>query len=265
MEISTLIGLGSGLALIVIGILWGGGVVGSFIDPSSVVITIGGSIAAMMVGYSLKEVGALLKIMGNAFKKGKGADTKEAIGAIINLANVARKEGLLALEETVKTLDDPFLHKGVLLIVDGTDPELVKGIMEAEIISVSSRHQKGAGMMEAMGAYGPAFGMIGTLIGLINMLKNLSDPDALGPGMATALVTTFYGSVLANLVFLPLANKLKLRSADEVFYMELMLEGMLSIQAGENPRIIEEKLYSFLPRTAKEAAQEDVGLPVEEG
>lgn len=258
MEITTLIGIVSGMALIVIGIFTGGGIINSFIDPSSIMITFGGTVAALFVGYSMKEIGSLPKVLGNTFKKGAQRDTNEIIGGIINLANVARKEGLLALEETVKSLDDPFLQKGVLLIVDGTDPELVKDIMEAEIASIEARHSKGAGMLEALGAYGPAFGMLGTLIGLINMLRNLDDPSSLGPGMSTALVTTFYGSLMANLFFIPMANKLKLRSADEVFYMELMLEGMLSIQAGENPRIIEEKLYSFLPRAAKDADRDVV-------
>ncbi len=258
MELTTIIGIVSGFAVIIIGIFWGQGDLSAFISASSVMITIGGSVAALFIGYSMKEIGSLTKILGNAFKKRRETDSKQVIANVIDLANMARKEGLLALEERVKTLDNPFLQKGTMLIVDGTDPELVKGIMEAEIAAITSRHQKGAGMLESLGAYAPAFGMLGTLIGLITMLKNLDDPSSLGPGMSTALITTFYGSLLANMVFIPMANKLKLRSADEVFIMELMLEGMLSIQAGENPRIIEEKLYSFLPRGAKEgAAQAD--------
>ncbi len=256
MEISTLIGLVSGVALLIIGVLWGGGQLISFFDASSIAITVGGSVAALFVAYSLKEVKAVLAVLAQVFKKGARHDTAETIAHMIALANTARKEGLLALEDTAREMDDPFLQKGVLLIVDGTDPDLVKGIMEAEIISIAARHQKGVGMLENLGAYGPAFGMLGTLIGLINMLKNLDDPSSLGPGMSTALITTFYGSVLANLVFIPMANKLKNRSAEEIFFMEMMLEGVLSIQAGENPRIIEEKLYSFLPRSAKENAQE---------
>ncbi len=254
MELTTIIGLVSGMAMLIIGIFWGGGVISSFIDPSSVMITIGGSIAALFVAYPMRDIATLTKVMGVVFKKGRQTDPKGAISVIIEMANLARKEGLLALEETARQLDDPYLQKGVMLIVDGTDPELVKGIMEAEIATISDRHMKGVGLLENMGAYGPAFGMLGTLIGLINMLKNLDDPSALGPGMATALVTTFYGSLMANLIFIPMANKAKVRSADEIFIMEMMLEGMLSIQAGENPRIIEEKLYSFLPRSAKDEA-----------
>ena len=250
MEISTLAGLVTGIVFIVVGIFWGQGKLSAFVDASSVMITLGGSLSAMMVGYSVKDMGGFLKVIGVTFRKKRETDHEQVIKSLLDLAGVARKEGLLSLEETVRTLNDPFLRKGIQLIVDGTDPEVVREILGSEVESLYARHQKGVGMLESMGAYAPAFGMLGTLIGLINMLKNLSDPSLLGPGMATALITTFYGSLLANLVFLPMANKLKLRSAEEVFAMELTMEGMLSIQAGENPRLIEEKLHSFLPRAA---------------
>ncbi len=252
MEMTTIIGLAAGVAFIAGGILWGGGALSSFVDVPGLLIAFGGSFAALLMSYSTRDIGAFFRIFVAAFARDRVIDCQEGIRAIVGLANIARKEGLLSLEGLAPTMEDPFMEKGLNLIVDGTDPELVRGILEAEIAAMAGRHQKGAGMMESMGAFGPAFGMIGTLIGLINMLRNLSDPSAIGPGMATALVTTFYGCMMANLVFLPVANKLKLRSSDEVFYTELMLEGILSIQAGENPHIIETKLNALLPKTAEQ-------------
>jgi chemotaxis protein MotA len=175
----------------------------------------------------------------------------ETIKTIIDLSNVARKEGLLALEEAANGVEDQFLKKGILLIVDGTDPELVRSIMETELISIESRHGKVISFWENLGAMGPAWGMIGTLIGLINMLKQLDDISTVGPNMAVALITTFYGAVLANWICSPVATKLKANNASEIMLKEVIVEGLLSIQAGENPRVIEEKLKSFLPPTGR--------------
>ena len=171
---------------------------------------------------------------------------EETIKSLIDLSNIARKEGLLALEEAAGSIENEFMKKGVLLIVDGTDPELVRSIMETELSCIETRHKGYIGFWENLGSMGPAWGMIGTLIGLINMLKNLSDINAVGPSMAVALVTTFYGSVLANWVCTPISSKLKANTETEIQMKEVMVEGLLSIQAGENPRVIEEKLKSFL-------------------
>jgi chemotaxis protein MotA len=152
----------------------------------------------------------------------------------------------LALEEAAQQLKDDFLQKGVLLIVDGTDPELVRNILETEMSFIEERHNSNQGIFSFMATIGPGFGMLGTLIGLINMLANLTDPSTVGPNMAVAIVTTFYGSIIANVFCNPVVNKLKLRSSQESLMKEVMLEGMLSIQAGENPRIIEEKLKAFM-------------------
>ena len=183
--------------------------------------------------------------MGTAFKA-QNVDLSKDVDNIIYIANIARREGILALEESVSQMDDPFLKKGIMLIVDGSDPELVRSIMETELDFIHERHTQGQAVLLQMSAYSPAFGMIGTLIGLINMLAKLDDPSSLGPGMATALVTTFYGSMLANMVFTPLAKKLGVMSSEEYLRKELVLEGILSIQDGENPRIIREKLNAFL-------------------
>ena len=166
---------------------------------------------------------------------------------------------MLALEEAANELEDSFMKKGVLLIVDGTDPELVKSIMETELACIESRHKKVINFYNDMAAMGPAWGMIGTLIGLINMLKNLSDISTVGPNMSTALITTLYGSVIANWFATPIANKLKANNEAEIMRKEVMVEGLLSIQAGENPRVIEEKLKSFLSPEQREALGETDG------
>ena len=191
--------------------------------------------------------------------KTKTSNETEVIKEIIELSNVSRKEGLLALEEAASDIDDEFLKKGLLLIVDGTDPELVRSIMETEQMAVEERHKTVISFWENLGAMGPAWGMIGTLIGLINMLKLLSDISTVGPNMAVALVTTFYGSILANWIAIPTATKLKANSAKEVTTRNIMVEGLLSIQAGENPRVIEEKLKSFLAPKDRGALEGDEG------
>ena len=170
----------------------------------------------------------------------------ETIKNIIDLSNVARKEGLLALEEAVNELDDEYLKKGILLIVDGTDPELVRAIMETEMVCIDNRHKKVISFYDTLAAMGPAWGMIGTLIGLINMLKGLSDIATVGPNMAVALITTLYGSLLANWIAFPVGGKLRYNNEIEIMLKEVTIEGLLSIQAGENPRFIEEKLLLML-------------------
>ncbi|PKM55654.1 MAG: motility protein A, partial [Firmicutes bacterium HGW-Firmicutes-3] len=186
-----------------------------------------------------------LKSVTKAFKN-TIMDEAGVIRNIIELSNVARKEGLLALEEAADNIDDDFLKKGIMLVVDGTDPELVRNILETELIFIGGRHKEVASFWEKVAEMGPAWGMIGTLIGLINMLGSLDDPSAIGPAMAVALLTTMYGSLLANLVATPFAEKLKIKSGQEMLLKEVMIEGLLSIQAGENPRVIEEKLKAFL-------------------
>lgn len=253
MDIATILGIIVGIVFVVGGILADGSII-DFWDLASILIVLGGTVASTLVAYPLKNVLEAVKIAGKAFRSYE-EDPYEIIIQINTLANIARKEGLLALEEASEDINEEFLKKGSMLIVDGTDPELVRNLLETELSFVEERHGKGQGIFEAMGAYSPAFGMIGTLIGLINMLKKLDDPGSIGPSMAVALITTFYGSVLANLVFIPIANKLKLKSREEILRKEIMVEGLLSIQAGENPRIIEEKLKAFLPPKARMGLQ----------
>lgn len=257
MDIATIIGFLMGTAFVVWGISLSGNLM-NFYDFSSIVIVLGGTIAATLVSYPLKKVIGTLKIVKHAFTM-HTLNPSGVISQLIDLSNIARREGLLALEESGEKIEDEFLKKGIMLIVDGTDPELVRNILETELAFLEERHREGQSIFEAMGSYAPAFGMIGTLIGLINMLQDLEDPSSVGPNMSVALVTTFYGSVLANLVFIPIANKLKGRSSEEILIKELMVEGLLSIQAGENPRIIEEKLKTFLSPEMRKEYKKEIG------
>ena len=251
MDISTIIGLVSGIVFVLISIVLGDGRIMLFIDYPSMLIVFGGIISALFVSYPIPKLLEGLKTGKHVFSK-QEIDPTEVISKINELALSARKEGLLALEEIAQGMDDPFLQKGILLIVDGTDAELLRSILETEIAFVENRHKDNQKFWDSIAELGPAWGMIGTLIGLIIMLDNLNDPSTLGPKMAVALVTTFYGSMIANLVATPISNKLSLRSNDEILHKQVMVEGLLSIQAGENPRVIEEKLKAFLsPGTRK--------------
>ena len=245
MDLSTLIGIISGMVLIIVSILLGGSLL-AFFDIPSIFIVLGGTVAATLVAYPIPQVKDIIKLTRKTFAN-RDSNPSKIINDIIGLANKARKEGLLSLEEVNDNLQDDFLKKGLMLVVDGTDPELVRNLLETELDFIEQRHKAGQGLFEAMATFAPGFGMIGTLIGLVNMLGSLDDPSTIGPSMAVALITTLYGSLLANLFFSPLANKLKVKSGEEILEREIMVEGLLSIQAGENPRIIEEKLKAFLP------------------
>lgn len=253
MDIASLIGIIMGFLMLVYGIISNHADVMTYLNFPSAIITFGGALFATMLSYSMQDFLNGLKSVKLVFKT-SAMNTSEMIKSIIDLSNVARKEGLLSLEEAAADLDEPFLKKGILLIVDGTDPDLVRGIMETELVSIESRHRTVIGFWEALASMGPAWGMIGTLVGLVNMLNNMSDPSRIGGDMAVALITTLYGSVLANWLCTPVAGKLKAQNAQEMQLKEIMVEGLLSIQAGENPRVIEEKLKSFL--APKERASE---------
>lgn len=264
MDIASILGLVLCMVLVIFGIVFDkdAGIVVtnlfSFVDVPSILITFGGSFSCILASYTLPNYLAGLKSIKLIFKM-SAMNVPDVIAKIIELSNVARKEGLLSLEEAASDIDDEFLKKGILLIVDGTDPELVRAIMETELVSVEGRHKEKIGFWENLGAMGPAWGMIGTLIGLINMLKKMDDPSAIGPSMAVALITTLYGSILANWICAPVASKLKSKNADEMMVKEIEIEGLLSIQAGENPRVIEEKLKSFLAPAERGSSEEEGG------
>jgi len=241
---STIIGLAAGVVCILVGMLLAGPL-SSFWDLTSIFITIGGTCSALVMSYPFSQIKDTITSIGVAFKK-QDIDPTECIEQIINLANIARKEGLLALENMMEEIDDPYLRKGIMLIVDGSNSELVKSVMETDTFYLQERHGKSIEVLSTGASYAPSFGMIGTLIGLIVMLLSLEDSSALGPSMAVALITTLYGCILANMVFNPLSKKLSALNAQETMYNEMILEGILSIQDGENPRMIRDKLESFI-------------------
>lgn len=249
MDLASIIGIVGCAGAVVFGIVSGDqgvAAMGNFYDFTSILVTIVGSFMCMLTTSddfgsfigSLKSFSLILKT--------QTSNEGEVIHTIIDLANVARKEGLLQLEEAASDIDDEFLKKGIMLIVDGTDQELVTSILETDLSCIERRHNKIISFWDGLAAMGPAWGMIGTLIGLINMLKLLDDPSSIGPNMAVALITTLYGSLLANWICIPVATKLRAINAKEIMTKEVICEGILSIQAGENPRVIEEKLKSFL-------------------
>jgi chemotaxis protein MotA len=209
-------------------------------------IVMGGTLGATMVNYPLANVLGVMGIIKKTFFSSLESPA-EIIEKFMDYANRARREGILSLEPLIKEIDDEFLKKGLQLTVDGLEPQTIQEILETEISYIEERHSKGADICSTLGAFAPAMGMIGTVIGLVQMLQTMSDPSTIGPAMAVALLTTFYGAVLANLVFNPMAGKLKTRSKEEVLLKEMVMNGILSISKGENPRIIEEKLNSFLP------------------
>lgn len=260
MDITTLVGLIACGSFVFLGIVTGNegfAALGHFGDVVSVFITLGGSMACMiMQAKSFPEYLGCMKSFGIALKK-QESNEAEVIGNIVNLSNVARKEGLLALEEMANNLEDEFLKKGIMLVVDGTDPELVRNIMETELGAIGSRHSEKVNYWANWAGMGPAWGMIGTLVGLVNMLYNMEDMSAIGPNMAVALLTTLYGSLLANWICVPISFKLKMFNEMELNTKSIMVEGLLSIQAGENPRVIEEKLKSFLSPAERESMGEE--------
>lgn len=245
MDLATLLGMVISFGLISVAIM-GGGSFTLFVDAASMLIVFGGTLGATLTHYPLSTVFSVGKIIRKTLV-GQTPSTTGILHQFMDFANRARREGILSLEPVINGLNDPYLKKGMQLTVDGLEPESIQAIMEAEINSVESRHETGIELLSAMGAYAPALGMIGTVIGLVQMLQTMNDPSTIGPAMAVALITTFYGAVLANLIFLPMVGKLKHRSKEEIHIMEMQMEGVLGISRGENPRIIEEKLSSFQP------------------
>lgn len=245
MDIASLLGLVIGGVCLGISIILSAGSLGPYIDMPSVMIVFGGTFAALFISTPLDKFIKGLISAKYAFSH-KKLEAGSLITQINELAQKARKDGLLALEEIAQNTEDEFLKKGIMLIVDGTDPELVRDILETELSFIETRHEENQNFWATFAEMAPGWGMVGTLIGLIAMLGQLSDPSAIGPSMAVALITTLYGSLLANFLGTPIVNKLKIKSGEETLFKQVMIEGILSIQAGENPRVIEEKLKAFL-------------------
>jgi len=256
-DVATIVGIVSGLSFIFIAMLLGGSPITTFIHIPSMMITFGGTLAATLINYPLNEMRGVLSTVRHAFAFEDRTPTS-MIEMLVTYATKARREGILTLETELESVTDPFLIRGVRLAIDGTAPELIKDILTTELAYVESRHALGQGIFTMMGTYAPAFGMIGTLIGLISMLRSLEDPSQIGQGMAMALITTFYGVFMANLIFLPIAGKLRSRTQSEVLMKEVVIEGILSIQSGDNPRIVEQKLKAFIAPSLREEVKSSI-------
>ena len=245
MDIATVIGVLLGLFMVLLAIMTGGDI-GAYVNGPAVLIVVGGSIAATMASQPLKGFFKIPKVVAKTIFN-KTPAPAALITSLVDLAEVARRDGILALEGMIEEMKDEFMVRGVQMAVDGTDPEIIQAVMETELENLLERHDVGKSMLDALGRYAPAFGMIGTLVGLVAMLSNMDDPSKIGAGMAAALLTTLYGALLANVLFLPLADKLALRSAEEALSKTIIIHGVMSIQSGDNPRTVESKLITFLP------------------
>lgn len=253
MDLTTIIGIAAGLLLVVGAIVISPGSA-FFVSIGAAMIVFGGTLGSTLINFPAKDVLSVFKVLQKVFTQTQ-LSYQETIERLVHLAEKARREGILAIEREIETLNDDFLRNGIQYAVDGTEPDTIRAIMESELQSLKDRHRLGQSIFIAMGTYAPAFGMIGTLIGLIQMLQSLDDPTKIGIGMATALVTTFYGALVANLFFLPMAGKLDNRSREEMLQKELVLEGILAIQSGDNPRIVRERLLTFLSPTYRVAVE----------
>ena len=254
MDIATLIGIVIGVACILVTIILEGNVL-VYWSLTSLFVTVGGGIASVLVAYRIGEIAKVMKVVVKVFK-GKELQPQDTIRLLVDLSLKARKEGLLSLESDQEDIEDSFLKQSLQLVVDGVEPEVIVESMDLEIENMQMRHSKGSGIFKTLASLFPAWGMIGTLIGLINLLQSLDDPSAIGPSMALA-ITTFYGSVLANFICTPIATKLELQSKEEIQEKRMIIEGILSIQSGENPRILEHKLRTFLSPQQKEQYDRD--------
>lgn len=239
-----LIGLVSGAALLVWAIMIAGNIK-NFMDPTSIIITVFGSFTALMISFPFKTLINIPKVIKVLLSVPAGQRV-DLVNIFAELSKKARKDGLLALEDDVAEINNEYMVDGLKMVIDGVEPDTIREIMELKLDTMEKRHRSGQQVFEKWGELAPAFGMLGTLIGLVIMLSGLDDPAAIGPGMATALLTTFYGSLLANLIFIPMASNLSLQTDEEVFTGELVIEGILQIQSGANPRLLEEKLKTYL-------------------
>jgi chemotaxis protein MotA len=251
MDIATVIGLILGTILVLGSIMISGDGLAPFIDIPSVMITVGGSFAALLINFPLRKVLGVTKVLKNCFFA-RLPNPESMIGRFRDFATIVRKDGLLALEPQLETISDPFLRRGLELVVAGNSRDDISSMLQTELACIELRHQSGKKILESMAAAAPAFGMIGTLVGLVQMLRTLDDPSKIGGGMATALLTTLYGALIANLFCIPLAGKLEARSQEEINIRELMIAGLASLVDGTTPRGVEERLMAFVaPETRR--------------
>ena len=251
MDKATVGGLIMGFGLLVLAVMIAPGAsFAAFIDYPSAAVVIGGAISACCIAFPIATLLLIPKVAKKIFAP-KQQELAPVITQLVEFSEIARRDGILALEAKTEELEDPFVLLGIQMAVDGTDAELMENILRSELDSVAARHKTGKSLFDTLGRYAPAFGMIGTLMGLIIMLGNMDDPEAIGPGMAVALITTLYGAVVSNLFCLPFADKLAFYSRREIEVREVILRGILSIQAGDNPRVLEQKLKTTLPNSQR--------------
>ena len=257
MDIATIIGLTAGFGLIFASIAMGGGSgLSAFIDVPSLMITVGGSFAALLINFPLKVCLSSLSVIKKCFLS-KIPEPAEVIEKFKELAVIVRKDGMLALEQQLDAIDDEFMKRGLETVIGGGEIEQIRSALETEVSAIEARHSIGKKIVESTGAAAPAFGMIGTLVGLVQMLQSLDDPSKIGGGMATALLTTLYGAIIANVACIPLAGKLEIRSQSEVACRELMITGVIALAQGMAPRAMEDHLVAYLsPKSRKNAQQE---------
>ncbi len=251
MDIATILGVTIAFGLMLMAIIQGGPL-GIFINIPSALIVVGGTIGVAMVHYPLSDIMGAVAVAKKTILN-KDESPHELIVQLMEFANKARKEGILSLQGMMDSVEDEFLVKAMQMAVDGQEPETLRAMLTTEVDYIQDRHDKGQDIFVSLAAYAPAMGMVGTLIGLVQMLMNMSDPDSIGPAMAVALLTTFYGAVIANVFCSPMAGKLKNRSASETLIKNLVIEGMQSILSGENPRIMEQKLHAFIAPKLRES------------
>lgn len=251
MDLATLIGM-LGAFGVVVGAMAVGGDVGIFVNTPSLLIVVGGSLLTVMIKFTLGQFLSAGKIAAKGFMF-KSIHPNVIIAEIVELADIGRKNGLLALEG--KEVSIPFMARGIQMLVDGLDASQIRQMLEDEADLIAERHEAGSRIFKALGDVAPAMGMIGTLVGLVQMLSNMSDPKAIGPAMAVALLTTLYGAMIATVIALPLADKLDSRNHEESLNNRLIIDGLLAIQEGQNPRIIDQKLRTFLPEKKREAPE----------
>lgn len=254
MDLATSFGLVLAVVSLAISVVVEGGHLSSLFSLPAFIIVFGGTIGATVIGFSVNELKNVPTLFRIGFM-GEEYDPTDMIQVLVRFAEKARREGLLALEDELHAIDNDFVKRGMQLVIDGTDAELVRSILETELNFIQDRHHKGTAILEAAGGYAPTMGIIGTVMGLVNVLGNLSNADSLGPAIATAFLATLYGIASANILFLPVAGKLKNRSANEILVYEVALEGILSVQSGDNPRIVEEKLKAFLAPDLRQSSR----------
>ncbi len=256
MDVATIVGVMLGFFVIVGAIVAGGGA-GMFLHIPSLAITIGGMICATLIHFSLPQFLGIFSVIKKTIVT-KIPSQPELIQKMVNFAAINRRDGTLALEPEIGKLSDMFFIKGMQLLVDGQDSEVIRDLLTPEIQYLQERHSKGKKILEFMGAAAPAFGMIGTLIGLIQMLRSLESPEKIGAGMAVALLTTFYGAFSANLIFIPLAGKLGIYSKEESTAMEMVVEGVCAVSQGDNPTTVREKLQAFVSQSRRQEVKATV-------